>query len=244
MSVTHENINHLSSDELSELAAQHEFRGEYEKAAELFAEASKRGDLLSTYYLAQYYEQGKGVKQDCTKAAELYVKVSECREPLVFADPDMPLAPQCEAEYTIGCFYERGILPNSSMEKAIEWYLRAVEDGSDEACFKMAQLHFEGRGVAKDYEESARYLYNGYYDRRSGNEESLGLSLSLIGKTTYEASLLEIIGDCYAMGLGVERNDAKAAEYYEKANRLDSEAKRNKLNHYLDIQKNYDNWPF
>jgi TPR repeat protein len=235
---------HLRSKYPAELASQYEFRGEYEKAAEYFAKASEQGDLLSTYYLAQYYEQGKGIKQDYAKAAELYVKVSECREPLVFADSDMPLTPQCEAEYAVGCFYEKGFLPNSSMEKAIEWYLCAAEDGSDEACFKMAQLHFDGIDIAQDYEESARYLYNGYYDRRSGNKESLSLALNLIGKTTYETALLEIIGDCYTMGLGVERNDEKAVEYYEKANLLSSEAKINMRKHYASTQEKYDDWPF
>ena len=240
-----EQIDDLSMDELYELTTAYEFREEYEKAAELLAKASERGDLLATYDLAQYYEQGRGVKQDYVKAAELYMMVSECREPLVFADPFMPLTPQCDAEYAVGCFYEKELVPNSSMEKAIEWFLRAAQDGSSEACFKMAQLHFDGKGVTQNYEEAARYLYNGYYDRRYGNEESFYLALCLSGKTTtYETTIFEIIGDCYTMGLGVEKNDAKAAEYYEKANLLNSEAKMNMRKHYAQTQCNHDEWPF
>lgn len=82
-----EQIDDLSVDELSELATRYEFCGEYEKAAELLDKASERGDLLATYDLAQYYEQGRGVKQDYVKAAELYMMVSECREPLVLQIP-------------------------------------------------------------------------------------------------------------------------------------------------------------
>ena len=95
----------LNAYELLESANRYEFCGEYEKAAELMAKAAELGDLVATYYLAQYYEDGKGVNQDYIKAAELYMKVSECREPLIFADPDMPLTPQCDAEYAVGCFF-------------------------------------------------------------------------------------------------------------------------------------------
>ena len=69
-------------------------------------------------------------------------------------------------------------------------------------------------------------MYNGYYDRRSGDKESFELALNLLDKTEkYQAMLLEIIGDCYETGLGVERNDEKAAEYYEKANLLYKETR-------------------
>ncbi len=64
MNDTFENTNHLNGDELFDLATRYGFRGEYAKAAECFAKASEEGDLLSTYYLAAYYERGKGVKQD------------------------------------------------------------------------------------------------------------------------------------------------------------------------------------
>ena len=245
MNKVFEQFDGLSTDELSNLATQYEYSEEYEKAAECLIKASETGDLLATYDLARYYEQGKGVKQDFVKAAELYMIVSECRKPLVFADSDMPLTPQCDAEYAVGCFYEKGLLANSSMEKAIEWYLRAADDGSYEACFKMARLHFDGIGVAQDYDESARYLYDGYGDRRSGDSESFNLALNLIGKTTsYEAAILEIIGDCYTMGLGIEKNDAMAVEYYKQANLLNSEAKIAMRMHYTDTQNDYGEWPF
>lgn len=221
MNKVFEQFDGLSTDELSNLATQYEYSEEYEKAAECLIKASERGDLLATYDLAQYYEQGRGVKQDYVRAAELYMMVSECREPLVFADPFMPLTPQCDAEYAVGCFYEKELIPNSSMEKAIEWFLRAVDDGSPKACFKMAKWYFDGIGVQQDYDKAASCLSKGSKYMDTEDEECFELALSLLDKTeAWQARILQIIGACYESGIGVEANEEKASEYYEKANRL------------------------
>lgn len=184
---------------------------EYETIQEL-AEGVRCGDALAAYYLAQYYEEGTVVSQDFNKAAELYMMVSECREPLIFADPNMPLTPQCEAEYAIGCFYEKELLPNSSMEKAIEWFLKSVYDGGSDASYKMAELHMDGNYVEQDYDKAAHYLYNGYYEFGC-NDSAFELACKLEGKTSMEYVVREVLADCYARGIGVENDFNKATIY-------------------------------
>ena len=194
---------------------------EYTTIQEL-TEGAISGDLLAAYYLAQHYEEGSIVERDYNKAAELYMLVSECREPLIFADPNMPLTPQCEAEYAIGCFYEKGLLPNSSMEKAIEWFLKSVEDGGSDACYKMAELHIDGNYVEHDYDKAARYLYSGYYEF-GRTDTAFKLASKLEGKTSIECVVWEVLADCYTWGIGVENDFNKADIYYAKLGRLSHE---------------------
>lgn len=189
----------------------------YETIQEL-TEGAQGGDLLAAYYLAQHYEE----TQEYNKAAELYMMVSECREPLIFADPNMPLTPQCEAEYAIGCFYEKELLPNSSMEKAIEWFLKSIDDGGSDACYKMAELHMDGNYVEQDYDKAAHYLYNGYYEF-GRNDSAFELACKLEEKTSMEYVVWEVLADCYTWGIGVENDFNKADIYYAKLGRLSHE---------------------
>ena len=108
-----------------------------------------QGDILAKFFVGQCYEKGEETEQDYLKAAALYMEVAECKEVLITDDPREPLTPQCDAEYALGTFYERGLLPDSTMEKAVEWYLRAEKNGSVDAACKMAELYMEGRYVMK-----------------------------------------------------------------------------------------------
>lgn len=220
-----ENIDRMDADALSELAFHFENRKEYDKAALCLTKAAELGDKLATFYIAQYYEKGQGVAQDYEKAAVLYMEVSACNEPLVFADPTEPLTPQCDAEYALGSFYEKGLLPDSTIEKAAQWYARAAADGHADAYFKMAELHFLGHGVAQSVHEAARYLCDGYYWSRGGDERYFTLAQALVGKVSGydQISILKMLGDFYTKGLGVEKDADKASDYYAEANRLTAE---------------------
>lgn len=207
------------------------------------AEGVNSGDVLAAYYLAQYYEDGDVVPQDFDKAAALYKMVSECREPLIFADPYMPLTPQCEAEYAVGCLYEKEFLTNSSMEKAIEWFQRSVKDGGHEACFKMTELHLEGRHVECDYEAAARYLYQGYLNFGHNSPIIFKLASELDGKTsTRQDCIWEILAHCYERGVGVPRDDMKADYYCSKYSRAYSEMMAPVLENCSNAKKNDEEW--
>lgn len=211
---------------------------EYETIQDL-AEGVNSGDVLAAYYLAQYYENGAVVPQDFDKAAALYKMVSECREPLIFADPYMPLTPQCEAEYAVGCLYEKELLTNSFMEKAVEWFKRSVEDGGCEACFKMAELYLEGRHVELDYDESARYLYHGFLNFGDNKPTIFKLASALDGKTsTQQECIWKILAHCYERGVGVPRDDMKADYYRSKYSHVYSEMIPHALEECTSMNKN------
>ena len=199
-------INEIDDcDKLQSLSYQFEQNGEYEKAFLFMEKAALKGDALAQYYLATYYEKGQGVEQNYMKAAELYEKVSECREALVFADPFMPLTPQCDVEYILGKFHEKGLLPNSSEKKSIEWYLKGVSDGSAAANLEMAKRYFEGRGVEQNDEKAIHYLFKAVYGYLSSNlyKEAFNLCAELLQKETSNRDLLvRIFEELRGKGLG------------------------------------------
>lgn len=186
---------------------------------------AEQGDVLAKFFLGECYEKGEEIEQDYLKAAELYMEVAECREALLCDDPREPFAPQCDAEYSLGSFYERGVLPDSTMEKAIEWYLRAKKDGSCDAACKMAEFYIEGRYVEKDYQKAAESLWAGNFWYRGDRFFAVTRRLADVAEETMSGDLLGMLAECYEKGIGTEIDLEKAKECHEKAEALESKLK-------------------
>ena len=213
------------------LGAAYRFRAEEncEKAALCFTKAAELGDVLAKFYLAQCYENGKGVVQDYIKAAELYIEVSDCenREKFTYSDPELSCVyPQYEAEYALGTFYERGLLPDSTMEKAVEWYLRAQNDGSNEADYKLVECYLMGKGVEQNYDMAAEKLYSAHHWSSGHDMRSFKFAKSLDEKTeTHQLHICKILAECYLKGIGTDKDEEKAHEYHSKAEALEAKLK-------------------
>ena len=221
-------IEKMNATEIWEYALNLERSKEYEKAAKCLQKASDMGELLATFNLAVYYENGIGVKQDFLKAAELYLMVAACREQLVFAGDTEPLTPQCDAEFALGRMCEAGILPNSSVETAIDWYTRAINDGclDIDVYIKMAELYFSGQKVEKDYDKSANYVIGGFYECPC-NYKVFNLAIKLADtETQHKLSIFNILAECYTKGLGTDIDLNKAEEFKEKADALQLEKEK------------------
>ena len=220
-----ENRTDISADDWCSAAHRFDFEEKHEKAALGFTKAAELGDVLAKFYLAERYEKGKGVPQDYVKAAELYIEVSDCenREKFTYSDPECPCVyPQYEAEYALGNFYERGLLPDSTMEKAVEWYLRAQDDGSNEADYKLVECYLMGKGVEQNYDMAAEKLYNSAHYWSNGHDaRSFTFAKMLDEKTeTHQLHICEILAECYLNGVGADRDEEKALEYQKKAEAL------------------------
>ena len=206
------------------LGAAYRFRAEEncEKAALGFTKAAELGDVLAKFYLAECYEKGKGVPQDYVKAAELYMEVSNCNEYSISHD----FYPQCWSEYAVGSFYERGLLPDSTMEKAVEWYLRAEKDGSIEAAYKLAECYLSEKGVKQNYDMAAEMLDPAHHWSNGNDARSFTLAKALDGKTeTHQFYICKILAECYLKGIGTDKDEEKAHEYHSKAEALEAKLK-------------------
>jgi TPR repeat protein len=224
-----ENRTDISADDWCSAAHRFDFEEKHEKAALGFTKAAELGNVLAKFYLAQCYENGKGVAQDYIKAAELYIEVSDCenREKFTCSDPELSCVyPQYEAEYAIGSFYERGLLPDSTMEKAVEWYLRAQNDGSNEADYKLVECYLTGKGVEQNYDIAAEKLYSAHHWSNGHDVRSFTFAKALDGKTeTHQLHICKILADCYLNGIGTDMDEEKAHEYRSKAEALEAKLK-------------------
>jgi TPR repeat protein len=212
----------ISADDWLNASYRFDFEEKHEKAAICFTKAAELGDVLAKFYLAERYEKGKGVPQDYVKAAELYMEVSQCRDYLVSYD----YHPQSCAEYALGSFYERGLLPDSTMEKAVEWYLRAQNDGSNEADYKLVECFLAGKGVEQNYDMAAEKLYSAHLWSSGWDARSFTFAKMLDEKTeTHQLHICKILAECYSKGIGTDKDEEKAHEYHSKAEALDAKLK-------------------
>ena len=224
-----ENRTDISADDWCSAAHRFDFEEKHEKAALGFTKAAELGNVLAKFFLAQCYENGKGVAQDYIKAAELYIEVSDCenREKFTYSDPELSCVyPQYEAEYALGTFYERGLLPDSTMEKAVEWYLRAQYDGSNEADYKLVECYLMGKGVEQNYDMAAEKLDSAHYWSNGHDARSFTLATALDEKTeTHQLHICKILAECYSKGIGTDKDEEKAHEYHSKAEALEAKLK-------------------
>ena len=152
-----------TADELLDVADRFEKVGDYRQAAVCLQKSADMGDVLAKYYLAEAYRKGQGVAEDCVKAAALYAEVVACEEQLIFAGPDEPLTPQCEAAYQLGRFHEDGVISDASMEQALEYYRWSAVNGYAGGQYRLVELYLEGERVPRDVVKAAGLLYAAFY---------------------------------------------------------------------------------
>jgi len=99
-----------------------------------------RGDPLAQHRLGQMYEQGQGVVQSDTEAADWYRRSAE-----------QGYAP---AQARLGDLFKAGQGVARSDMEAVSWYRRAAEQGDASAQNSLAAMLYEGRGVLQDKAEA------------------------------------------------------------------------------------------
>ena len=210
----------LNNDYCNKQGYSYDRYDDYETNAESYAKKVESGDVFAMYKLGTLYEKGQGVSRDYEKAAELYKMVSAIEEEFDYGDPeDFYFYPECEAEYALGCLYENELLANSTMEKAVDWYLRASGNGKLDADFKLAECFLKGQGVPQDYNKAAYHLWHAHRFCGYGVEvRSFIIAKELDAKMKHlQKDVCEILAECYSNGIGTEKDKEKAVEYHEKA---------------------------
>ena len=85
-----------------------------------------------------YYEGWNGLKQDFEKALDEFVKIEKDTNGYQ------------NAQFMIGWCYKNGIGIEKDMNKAVEWYIKSVEQRNSVATLQLALCYIYGEGVGMD----------------------------------------------------------------------------------------------
>lgn len=110
--------------------------GEYGAALSILRPLAEKGDAQAQYWLAQMYQNGFGVPEDMTAAADWYRKAA--------AQNLQSAQKQLADQYYLGKGVEK------DYAAAAELYLKAAKSGHPEAQFMIGHMYHYGYGVPKD----------------------------------------------------------------------------------------------
>ncbi|MED4600248.1 tetratricopeptide repeat protein [Paenibacillus validus] len=232
----------------------------YDEAIAMFEKAAEMDHEDAMIALAQCYFEGKGVNMDDHAAAEWYVKAAEVWSARTSAEEHyMEAAEKCFNHYEIerglawyeraadlgagkamvalGNYYfgEEDYNDDPEYETAIEWYLRALEQGDDDGeyhlyrCYiKLGEQAWENRNIEQAiamYKEARKY---GYGD---STKESLHRCYCHLARAAVDAEDYRLAAEHYEQAEEHERLGEEEDAYIEKIG-----------DHFYDSEDYYGAW--
>ncbi|UZO03958.1 uncharacterized protein OCT59_024357 [Rhizophagus irregularis] len=203
----------------------------YEKAFNLFINASEKDHILAQLFVGGCYQYGHGTKKNEKLAFEYYEKA---------ANKNL-----LRGQLRIGYCYENGIGIEKDLKKAFYWYEKAANNGNILAMHNLGKCYKDGYGVEKDYnkafelfKQSAEGGYSegvtklGYcYERGIGTKIDKQKAFELYKKSANLGSLVAQynVGIMYEKGNGITKDIDKAIYWYEKSAKKGLQKAQNKL---------------
>lgn len=190
------------------------------RAITLYEEAFARGDVSSPFALASLYEEGKSVPQDIDKAIYWYRNIktngylSEILYPMAQSSVSnllnlkQAIQGDAQSQNTVGEYYRY-----RDDAKAIEWFLKAAEQGNAKALYNLGGMYESGNGVEKNQERADELIFKA---AEKGDAEAQNR-----------------VGVRYSSGRGLPKDPRKAVEWYRKsADQGDPWGQYNLATHY------------
>lgn len=167
------------------------------KAFELIEKLANSGSLEDKTVLASYYMEGIGVPVDYTKAIQLAQEVLDHADAKHFPD----------AYLTMSILSSNGWGMQKDVKRSLELLEIASQQNYIPACVILADRYRDGMFVEKDHKRSFEYIQRALeiYQKRPANE------------TFNSRNIHTIAGDYYLLGIGTERDHAKAVAHFGKS---------------------------
>jgi hypothetical protein len=151
----------------------------YNEAARYYALADNAGYALAAYYLGTLYDAGTGVKQDFSKASDLYFRAGNAGFADAFADGGMLYMREQQPDYAeakrwfesaaqggsnqglidLGWLYENGYGVQKDPLKGGSFYNEAAQHGDTEGMLRLGDLYLAGRGVQPDPHTACQWFF-------------------------------------------------------------------------------------
>jgi len=110
------------------------------------------------------------------------------------------------AQFSLGNMYFYGSGVEQNYDKAFSWYKASASQGQPYAQYAVAQMYADGQAVAKDDAESQAYYM-----------QALAGFLKLEANDQADDNLFYKLGRMYMHGLGTEKDNAKAFDYFKRS---------------------------
>jgi TPR repeat protein len=205
-----------------------------EKGFELVQKSAKQGNAQAQLLVGGMYKDGKGVQQD-NKKAFAWIQKSAKQGNMI-------------AQNDLGYLYEQGLGVDRDFQKAREWYLKAAEKGLAAAQVCLGNIYRDGLGVEENIKEAKKWYVKA---AEKGNEkaksELLNIELEADPKKKFknkmvasfkgDAKAMAEVANMYLMGIGVEKSEENALEWFKKAFEYGNASVRGKL---LQVQQSID----
>lgn len=194
---------------------------DYSKAIEWWKKAAENGNTYAQLKLYDCYRRGLfGLAKDKTEANKWYKEAGLSYKKAAEAG-------DVEAQYQLANLYARGYagIPKNNQE-AFKWYKEAAENGNAKAQLRLGFCYDSGMLNTPKSKSEAEKWYQKAIDQ--GSVGAMQLLGGLYAKSgDYEKAVKQwektlekksTMGEfclmrCYELGLGVAKNDKKAAEY-------------------------------
>lgn len=168
---------------------------DYKKAFELIVQLNNKDTLEAKALLATFYMDGIGVLKNYDKAAKLFQEILE--------HPEGQNHPNVFLRMSV--LYLNGWGVSKDVKKSNEILNQLMTHEYLPAYIVLAERYREGQGVAKDARRCFQYLFGALQLNEKNPSDNF----------TYQ-KLQTLVGDCFYMGFGTDKDIARANSYYEK----------------------------
>ncbi len=214
---------------------------DFEKAFQLFLQEAESGNALAMYDLGRMCADGLGREIDLDAAQEWYAKALAAFQAAEQAAKEKQ---KPYLQYRIGKLFVAGLGTPQDYAAAARWFSQAVDANHKYAQYSLAGLYYRGQGVQQDYAQ-AFHLYacsaeqqNPYasYELAKMCWDGVGTGKNSqtavehfqdafsgflhLEHDSHDDKLQYRLGQMLHTGTGTERDDAAAADYWQRAAKL------------------------
>ncbi len=197
-----------------------------EYATELYMQAAELGNSNAECRLGICCENGDGCAQDAKAAFEHYIRAAKSNNPIalyriglcydkaVGVDQNFATAYEyylksarngcVDAMIEVGFMCKSGRGTHKKPDDAYYWFSAAASKGVSRAIYEVGNCHFEGYGAVRNFE----LAFTKYNEAFRIDPENPGAALK--------------IGICYLHGLGVQKNQQHAVDWFKTGAKLHS----------------------
>ncbi|MGC2698226.1 MAG: tetratricopeptide repeat protein [Candidatus Angelobacter sp.] len=161
---------------------------------------AESGDARAQFELGRAYEDGKGVAQDDTRAAEWFRKAAD--------------QGNAQAQNSLGVMYALGRGVSRDREEAIRWYKKAAKQGQAEAFYNVGIAYYNGEGVAEDLQAAYAWMF---VAKSTGDAQAAEALARMAGELKTQLVYTKFkLAEMYEKGDEIPRDIDKAVSLYQE----------------------------